>query len=72
MTPTDLPNHLTTVYLAYAAASLALTIWLARTLSKNGEVFLEEVFADNPRLATLGQSPARRRLLPAEPRIRVA
>jgi hypothetical protein len=52
MTPTDLPNHLTTVYLAYAAASLSLTIWLARTLSKNGEVFLEEVFADNPRLAS--------------------
>jgi hypothetical protein len=51
MTPTDIPNHLTTVYLAYAGASLTLTIWLARTLSKNGEVFLEEVFADNPRLA---------------------
>jgi hypothetical protein len=51
MTPTELPNHLTAVYLAYAGASLSLTVWLARTLSKNGEVFLEEVFADNPRLA---------------------
>ena len=39
------------VYLAYAATSLGLTIWLARTLSKNGEVFLEDVFADNPRMA---------------------
>jgi hypothetical protein len=39
------------VYLVYAAASLGLTIWLARTLFKNGEVFLEEVFADNPRMA---------------------
>jgi hypothetical protein len=44
-------NHLLPVYLAYAAASLGLTIWLARTLFKNGEVFLEEVFADNPRMA---------------------
>jgi hypothetical protein len=44
-------NHLVTVYLAYATASLGLTIWLARTLFKNGEVFLEEVFADNPRMA---------------------
>jgi hypothetical protein len=42
---------LTVVYLAYAGASIGLTIWLARTLFKNGEVFLEEVFADNPRLA---------------------
>src|SRR4051794_24317955 len=39
------------VYLVYAAASLGLTIWLARTLFKNGEVFLEEVFTDNPRMA---------------------
>ena len=30
---------------------MALTIWLARTLARNGAVFLEEVFADNPRLA---------------------
>jgi len=44
-------NHLFAVYLAYVLASLALTIWLARTLFKNGEVFLEEVFADNPRMA---------------------
>jgi hypothetical protein len=45
-------NPLVTVYLIYAAASVALTVWLARTLFKNGEVFLEEVFADNPRMAT--------------------
>ena len=50
MTPTDIPDHLTTVYLVYGAASLTLTVWLARTLFKNGEVFLEEVFADNPRM----------------------
>ena len=52
MMPTVASNHLTTVYLVYAGASLLLTIWLARTLFKNGEVFLEEVFADNPRMAS--------------------
>jgi hypothetical protein len=47
------PNsHLATVYSIYATASIGLTIWLARTLAKNGEVFLEDVFADNPRMAT--------------------
>jgi hypothetical protein len=45
-------DHLISVYLVYACASIGLTIWLARTLFKNGEVFLEEVFADNPRMAT--------------------
>jgi hypothetical protein len=48
MNPT---NHLTAVYLIYAGAGVGLTIWLARTLSKSGEVFLEDVFADNPRMA---------------------
>ena len=51
MTP-ESTIHLTATYLAYAGASLILTIWLARTLFKNGEVFLEEVFADNPRMAS--------------------
>jgi len=51
MLTTTTANHLLLVYLVYCAASLALTVWLARTLFKNGEVFLEEVFADNPRLA---------------------
>jgi hypothetical protein len=48
---TTTTNHLLAVYVVYFAASLGLTIWLARTLFKNGEVFLEEVFADNPRMA---------------------
>ena len=51
MTLDDTNHHLIAVYLVYAAASVALTIWLARTLFKSGEVFLEEVFADNPRMA---------------------
>ena len=71
MTPDATGNQLVVVYLAYAAASIGLTIWLARTLFKNGEVFLEEVFADNPRMATAVNRPAGRRLLSAEPRLRV-
>jgi hypothetical protein len=45
-------NHLAAVYTIYATAGVGLTIWLARTLSRNGEVFLEDVFADNPRMAS--------------------
>lgn len=45
-------SNLIFVYASYAAASVGLTVWLARTLFKNGEVFLEEVFSDNPRMAT--------------------
>jgi len=51
MTP-EATDHLLSVYLVYISASIGLTIWLARTLFKNGEVFLEEVFADNPRMAS--------------------
>jgi hypothetical protein len=51
-------QNLVTVYVVYAGASVGLTIWLARTLSKNGEVFLDDVFVDNPRMA-----PAVNRLL---------
>src|SRR5262245_55987816 len=32
------------MYVAYAAIALALTVWLAQTLYRNGAVFLEEVF----------------------------
>ncbi len=44
-------RYLIAVYAAYAASSVGLTVWIARTLFKNGAVFLEEVFADNPRMA---------------------
>jgi hypothetical protein len=44
-------SYLIPVYAAYATTSIGLTIWLARTLFKNGAVFLEEVFADQPRMA---------------------
>ena len=38
-------------YLLYLAVSVALTVWVARTLSKNGQVFLDDAFG-NDRLAT--------------------
>jgi len=44
-------SYLISVYASYAVASVGLTVWLARTLFKNGAVFLEEVFADQPRMA---------------------
>jgi hypothetical protein len=44
-------QYLIPVYAAYAVTSVGLTVWLARTLFKNGAVFLEEVFADTPRMA---------------------
>ena len=47
--PSDAP--LTLVYLIYGAVSVGLTIWLARTLFKNGAVFLRDVFKDTPDLA---------------------
>ncbi|MFC6017672.1 hypothetical protein ACFP2T_15830 [Plantactinospora solaniradicis] len=35
------------MYLVYLVISIGLTIWVASTLSRNGLVFLEEVFEDN-------------------------
>ena len=37
-------KYLMATYIAYATAALTLTVWLARTLYRNGAVFLEEVF----------------------------
>jgi hypothetical protein len=44
-------EYLVPVYGVYSVISVSLTVWIARTLFKNGAVFLEEVFADNPRMA---------------------
>src|SRR5579863_4582179 len=38
-------------YLVYAAVSIALTVWVARTLHKNGRVFLVDAFHGNAELA---------------------
>jgi hypothetical protein len=38
-------------YVAYLAISVALTIWVARTLHKNGRIFLVDAFHGNEPLA---------------------
>ena len=38
------------MYLVYLAVSVGLTVWVATTLSRNGQIFLEDVF-DDSRLA---------------------
>lgn len=48
MPPSEPADFLPLVYAAYAAISVALTIFLARTLSVNGRIFLEKVFASDP------------------------
>jgi hypothetical protein len=44
-------NTIVTTYLGYLALSIALTVWVARTLFKNGRIFLVDVFAGNEVLA---------------------
>jgi hypothetical protein len=44
-------NTIVTTYLAYLALSIALTIWVARTLFRNGRIFLVDVFKGNEALA---------------------
>ena len=39
-------------YLTYLALSIAITVWVARTLSRNGLVFLVEAFGHDEKLAT--------------------
>ena len=41
----------TYAYLIYLAISIVLTVWVARTLHKNGRVFLVDVFHGNEPLA---------------------
>ncbi|MGI5470499.1 hypothetical protein [Streptomyces sp. CA-132043] len=38
-------------YAVYALVSIALTVWVARTLSRNGRVFLADVLRGNEKLA---------------------
>jgi len=42
---------ITISYLVYVAISIALTIWVARTLHRNGRVFLVEAFHGNEHMA---------------------
>ena len=39
-------------YAAYLMVSTALTVWVARTLSRNGQIFLVEAFDHNEPLAS--------------------
>src|SRR5262245_28607913 len=38
-------------YVAYLAVSVALTVWVGRTLHKNGRIFLVDAFTGNEKLA---------------------
>ncbi len=44
-------NTSLTIYIAYFLVSLGMTIWVARTLHKNGRLFLIEAFSGNQELA---------------------
>ena len=49
--PTPNPTLTVWTYLLYLAISIALTVWVARTLHKNGRVFLVDSFLGNEALA---------------------
>ncbi len=44
-------NTIVVTYIVYLMISVALTVWVARTLHKNGRVFLVDVFHGNESLA---------------------
>src|SRR5215475_9407294 len=44
-------NHIVFTYLVYLAVSVTLTVWVARTLHRNGRVFLVDVFHGNESMA---------------------
>lgn len=47
----DLTMYIVGCYLTYLAISLAVTVWVARTLHKNGRVFLVDAFHGDANLA---------------------
>lgn len=44
-------NWLITTYVSYLIISVALTVWVARTLHKSGRIFLVDSFLGNEQLA---------------------
>ena len=44
-------NYTIWAYLVYVVASVALTVWVARTLHRNGRIFLVDAFHGNEALA---------------------
>ena len=45
------PNYVVAAYVCYLFVSIALTVWVARTLSRNGRVFLVDSFHGHTELA---------------------
>jgi hypothetical protein len=44
-------NTIVVTYISYLCLSVALTVWVAQTLHKNGRIFLVDVFRGNEALA---------------------
>jgi hypothetical protein len=44
-------NYTVLTYLVYLVLSVALTVWVARTLHTNGRIFLVDVFSGDERIA---------------------
>ncbi len=44
-------NHTVTAYLIYLPVAVGMTAWVARTLHKNGRVFLVQAFRGNEEMA---------------------
>ena len=45
------PNFTVWGYIVYLLCSIGLTVWVARTLHRNGRVFLVDAFSGNDKLA---------------------
>jgi hypothetical protein len=44
-------NYIIITYILYLAITISITIWVARTLFKNGKIFLIDIFHGNKELA---------------------
>ena len=44
-------NYIIVTYMLYLALTISITIWVARTLFRNGKVFLIDIFHGNKELA---------------------
>lgn len=44
-------NYIIVTYLLYLLITISLTVWVARTLFKNGKIFLIDIFHGNKELA---------------------
>lgn len=44
-------NHIIVTYSIYLLVTISLTVWVAKTLFKNGKIFLVDIFHGNKELA---------------------